>query len=305
MTCRLDELRHHPSYVGHDLSVPATQLSTLRALGDFAFQHPIVITRNRTVIDGYARWKMAKDQGLATISCIEYELTEAEALRWLILSHRPSRGLNAFSRIVLALDLEPSLREQARANQQAGGRTKSSSDLTKAQKLNVRLAIAATAGVSTGNVAKVKRLVETACPEVKQAVRAGEISIHKAWGWGLLSARQQLTALEEDRKRRGTNHRSRQLIRRHVSKLVPKRLIPSTLGNLLEPLVATRWSVLHSIAVAEIDTPGNIVFLAAGALKILNSLENESDSYSPEHSEADLGSDAGNMGSTRDPARSS
>jgi hypothetical protein len=33
-----------------------------------------------------------KEQGLATILAIEYEITEAEALRWLILTHRPLRG---------------------------------------------------------------------------------------------------------------------------------------------------------------------------------------------------------------------
>jgi hypothetical protein len=53
---------------------------------------------------------------------IEYEVTEAEALLWLLRKHLPSKGLNAFDRILLALDLEPSFREKARSNQRDGGR---------------------------------------------------------------------------------------------------------------------------------------------------------------------------------------
>jgi tetratricopeptide (TPR) repeat protein len=95
---------------------------------------------------------------LATILCIEHDLAEEEALHWLIQSHRPSRGLNSYSRVLLALDLEPSLQERARANQQAGGQTKGSSNLTEAHRLDVRSETAAVAGVSTGNITKVKAL---------------------------------------------------------------------------------------------------------------------------------------------------
>ena len=86
-----------------------------------------------------------------SILCIEHDLTEEAALRWLIQSHRPSRGLNAYSRILLALDLQPSLQEKARANQRAGGRNKGSSKLTEGNRLDGRSEIAAVADVSTGN----------------------------------------------------------------------------------------------------------------------------------------------------------
>jgi hypothetical protein len=103
------------------------QLSALASSGDLAFREPIVVTRERAIIDGYARCKLAQQQGRTTLACIEYDLTEAEALRWLIQNHLPSRGLKPFSRVLLALDLEPSLREKARSNQQAGGQNKGSS----------------------------------------------------------------------------------------------------------------------------------------------------------------------------------
>jgi hypothetical protein len=50
----------------------------------------------------------------------------------------------------------------------AGGQNKGSSKLTEAERLDVRREIAAAAGVSVGNVSKVKRLKVTAHPELLQ-----------------------------------------------------------------------------------------------------------------------------------------
>ena len=271
--CRLDELHPHPSYVRHRCSVSAAQLSALAALRDLAFQQPIVITRDRWIIDGYARWQLARQKGLTTILCIEHDLDEEEALRWLIQSHRPSRGLNAYRRVVLALDLEPCLRERARANQQAAGQSKGSSHLTGAHRIDVRSEIASIAGVSTGNVTKVKQLRETAHPRVALAVRTGEISIHRGWQWSRLSPEQQARHLEEYQSRKGTNQTSRRLIKRHVARLSPTQLIPATLGSLLKPIVPDRSAALDSIAVTEVDAPGNIAYLTKDALSTLRSIE--------------------------------
>jgi hypothetical protein len=164
---RVVELRPHPSYVRHQLSVSASQLSALAALGSLAFREPIVVTRNRTIVDGYARFQLAQRQERETLFCLEYDLTEEEALRWLIQSHRPSWGLNAFSRVLLVLELEPFLQERARANQQIGGQHKGSSNLTEAQKVDSRSELAAAAGVSPGNIRKVKQLIESAHPMIK------------------------------------------------------------------------------------------------------------------------------------------
>jgi len=95
--------------------------------------------------------------------------------------HRRIQGLNGFCRIRLALHLENYLREKARSNQQLGGRIKGSSRLTEADRIDVRREIARVAGVSVGNVSKVKRILSGAIPEVLFALTAGEISINWAW----------------------------------------------------------------------------------------------------------------------------
>jgi hypothetical protein len=238
-----------------------------------AFREPIVTTQGGMIVDGYARWELARRQGRQTILCLEYDLTDEEALRWLIQSHRPSRGLNSYSRVLLALDLEPCLQEWARANQQAGGQSKGSSHLTEAQRLDVRSEVAALAGVSTGNVTKVKQLRKAAHPRVEQAVRTGEISIHRAWQWSRLSPQQQSRELEEYQSRKGTNQTSRRLIQKHVARMSPTQLIPPSLGDLLKPIVPDRSAVLDSIVVTEVDAPGSIAYLTQDALSTLRSIE--------------------------------
>jgi len=52
-----------------------------------ALQEPLMITQEGTIVAGYARVEMARQQGLLSLSCIEYALTEVEALHWLIDSH--------------------------------------------------------------------------------------------------------------------------------------------------------------------------------------------------------------------------
>jgi hypothetical protein len=146
-----------------------------------------MITQDRTILDGYGRLELARRRGRAALPCIAYELTESEALHWLLQKHRRSNGLNDFSRILLALELEPWFKEKARSNQRAGGQNKGSSKLTEAGRLDVRSEIAAAAGVSVGNVTKVKQLKVAATAEVLQALRSREISIHRAWGWSKAS----------------------------------------------------------------------------------------------------------------------
>jgi hypothetical protein len=190
ITCRVDELRPHPSFVRHRIAVPASQLSPLAERVDLVFREPLLITRDRTILDGYARWGLARQQGRLTLPCLEYDLPEAEALHWLLQKHRRSNGLNPFSRILLALELESWLREQARSNQQAGGQNRGSSKLSEADRLDVRARIAAAAGASAGNVSKVKHLLSAAQPELLQALREGEVSIHRASLWLLAPATQ-------------------------------------------------------------------------------------------------------------------
>ena len=250
--CDPQDLRPHPSYAKHGLTVPACKLSALRDRGELAFAEFVTITRDRTIIDGYARWELAKQLRRPILHCVEYELSEAEALQWLLEKHCRSDGLNAFSRIMLALDLEPDLTEKARANKQVGGQHKGWSNLTKAEQVHVRSKIAKAAAVSTGNVTKVKQLNEACVPEFIEALYNDEISIHWAWKLRKESPEDQLDALGRFRFEKGlmTEIRQRAVRRRKrgMSRVQNVDEILSRLNELGgEELKAVRVTVLKGL----------------------------------------------------------
>jgi hypothetical protein len=264
--CRLGELRPHPSYVRLRLTLPVSKLSALAEQGDLALREPLVITRERIVIDGYARLELARRQGRPTLPCVEYELAEEEALRWLLQRHRRSNGMNNFCRILLALELEPCSRERALSNQRFGGQNKGSSRLTDAERVDVRREIADAAGVSLGNVTKVKQLVGTAYYELLEALRSGEISIHRAWKWRMESPERQIEALRSYRANRGVNKAIRDLISRQET---TNRPTAPDLGSLVRRLSALKPDECGSINVSVIRVPGKTIFVTEGLVQSL------------------------------------
>jgi hypothetical protein len=272
VTCRVEELRLHPSYERQGLAVSPSRLSALAESGDFALHEPLMITRNRTIIDGYCRWELARRQGRTTVTCIEYDLTDEEALHWLLYRHRRVEGLNAFCRILLALDLEPWLREKAQSHQQLGGRRKGSSNLTEAERVDVRSEIAAAAGVSLGNVTKVKQVMTAACTELQDALRNGEVSIHRAWLWREMSSENQRRALMLYRGEKGVKTTIRRLISNHMSK---NPVSPESLGlaGLARRLLQLQSPHLSSVAVAAVAVPGKAVFVTEELLQLLPAQE--------------------------------
>jgi hypothetical protein len=257
-TYRVDELHPHPSYVRHQLTVPASKLSALAERGDLVFQEPLVITRERTILDGYARLELARLQGRVTLPCIEYELTEADALRWLLHRHRRSKGLNDFIRVLLALELEPCLKEKALSNQRLGGRMKGSSNLTEDATVNVRKEIAAAAEVSEGNVTKVKQLVGTGHSELLEALRGGEVSIHRAWKWSTESPDQQTETLRTYRNKQGINKAIRDLISRHGPTTLPAA---PDLASMVRRLSELSSGESSSVNVSVIPVQGKMIFV--------------------------------------------
>jgi hypothetical protein len=270
LTCPPAEIRPHPSYDRNNLAVSSSQLAALAALGDLAFREPLLITGDRTIVDGYARWKLAQLTNRPLLLCMEYQLDETEALQLLLRTHRRLNGFIAFNRIGLALDLKPFFQEMARSNRRVHRQSDGSSNLTR---VDVRTQIAIEAGVSTGNVTKFEQVIKTAHPKVQQAARAGEISLHKAWKWRNLSPGGQLSELHLDQAKKGTKGTIRQLIRKHVEKQAPALPRLRSLRDLLRGSAAPESKALDSIAVIVINVPGNIAFLTPGAIQTLGGLE--------------------------------
>ncbi len=123
------ELRPHPIYLEVCGPVAATRATRL-AQQAWAMCEPLLITTDGTILDGHVRWQVAMDRHQPSLCCIEYDLTEEEALEFLLARHHKSVGLNAFCRIVAALKLEPYYRASNSRRPQAASVNTRSSNLT-------------------------------------------------------------------------------------------------------------------------------------------------------------------------------
>ena len=223
-----------------------------------AFCDPIVITGDRIIIDGYARWELAKRTGRRMLDCFQYELSSEDGLEELIRTHGASPGFTDFVRIELALDLEPHFREKALMNQQAGGKGKGLSKLTIAQRVNTRREVARLAGVSSGNVRKVKNILTHACSSLRQAAQAEEVSINLADMWCLEPEAQQQEHLRLMRIDRGIKRKARNLVAAYLATVPPSRRDCQMMK--LSDLIGL-LNDIGSIEVEIIDAPGRTMFV--------------------------------------------
>jgi len=237
-------LRPHSAYL--ELCGPIVETGVSDLSERVGMHEPLLVTRDGTILDGHVRWHVAIAQGRASLPCIVCDLTEVEALQVLIERHSTSKGLNAFRRIVLALGLEPFFRGHADTP---------SSKLTKAERLDVRADIARIADVSTGNVTKVKQLLEAVIPEIREGLRRGEVSIHRAWQWRCLSPKHQREALWQHRHRKDIRHVIRHLITPHASR---RGAIPAV-DQVRAVLQGLQTHALTDAAVVVADLPGKAI----------------------------------------------
>ncbi len=269
VTCSVSELRPHPSYARHGLSVPTFKLAALEEQGELGFSQPLLITQDKFIIDGYARWELAKRKVRPTLNCTEYDLTSEEALEELIRKHRRSQGLNDFIRIELALDLESHFKDKAVLNRQAGGRLKGLSKLTGAEKVNSRTEIARVAHVSVGNVHKVKYILDHACSPLKEAARTGEISINLADKWSHEPDAKQHEHLRLMRIERGIRRKARHLVAAEVARVAPSKpdeqviRLPDfvTLVSQFTTIAPERSKEFDTIEVKLVGGPGRTIFV--------------------------------------------
>ena len=166
---------------------------------------PILITMKGIILSGIDSWRLALSEGRQHIPCIEYDLDETECIEYILATHRTRSRWNSFVRIRLALTLEQYFQQRALDNMRAGGKCKGSTNLSKADRIEVRREIANGAGTGTGNVDKVKAILRSAHPNVIAALENGSLRIHRAWKWCKLSKFQQkeeFANYEEEQNRR-------------------------------------------------------------------------------------------------------
>jgi hypothetical protein len=146
------QLEPHPALIRHSFGSFPEEVAGLESLGDRAFTEPLLITQGFLIVSGWTRWRYACRTGQTTLLCLQRNMTDEEAIFEILKSSQGRGGVNDYNRIVMALELEPWLRERANSNQRWGGHAKGSSNLTTPDRIDVRAEIARAANVSTGNV---------------------------------------------------------------------------------------------------------------------------------------------------------
>ena len=246
-----EQLRPHPVYL--DVCDPiATGKTPHSPAGSTPVIAPLLTTRDGLILDGHTRWQLAARGGQPSVACIEYDIGSEAALLLMLDKHRYTDRLNAFCRTVMALALEPHWRARARERQRQGGTEKLSSTLTKASAIDVRAELARAAGVGAGNVTKVKQLLETTIPAVRDALRAGEILIHRAWQWRHLAPDQQNARLDQYRHRKDIHHTIRHLLGQHRVRQDNVLSLEQVAARLASP---ARGGLAH-VTLHVVDLPG-------------------------------------------------
>jgi hypothetical protein len=151
--------------------------------------------------------------------------------------------------------------------QQAGGQNKGSSILPEAARLDVRKEIARIAGVSVGNVTKVKQLITNPHADIIKALREKELSIHRAWLWSKLSPEEQQEKLWLNQSKGGIRKTIRHLLSPHL----PKSALPSlTVSDLSKLVTALQSGNLGSVRVVPINIPGKVVLVTEELVRSLD-----------------------------------
>lgn len=139
-----------------------------------------LIVWNGVLLDGHNRYKIAQKHGLTyNVQEMNFD-SRADAERWVILNQFGRRNLSAYDRSILALRLKPIIAAQAKEQQiRKPDFVCQISD--KQKPIDTKKEIAKAAGVSHDTIAKVEKIETQASPEIKAAVKSGEMSINQAY----------------------------------------------------------------------------------------------------------------------------
>jgi hypothetical protein len=238
-----EQLHLHPVLIRLNLISSVNELSLESELEKQRLREPVLITTFGTIISGFATWNTAISNGSAAVDCIEYSVTDVEAIEFILSRHKSRQGWNDFVRIRLALELEPMLQKRALDHQIAGGRYKGSAKLPKPEQIDVRRDIARVAGVCPRNVSNVKVILQKGHPALIEALAIGTLRIHRALQWCAFSEIQQREQFAKYAVERATNR----AIRQSLTVLRRKE-------GAVDPL-----AVLRKLRKREVQRPGTVM----------------------------------------------
>ncbi len=144
-------------------------------------QDPLKVWKD-TLVDGHNRYEIAQRHGL-NFTTTELQFgSRDDVIIWIIKNQFGRRNLSAYDRSLLALKLKPFIAAKAKENLV----THTAEGYQRCQKsdnavVDTKKEIAKAAGVSHDTIAKVEKIEQVATPEIKAALKTGELSINAAY----------------------------------------------------------------------------------------------------------------------------
>ena len=137
---------------------------------------------NGVIIDGHNRYAICRKHGIPFSIQEKNFSSRDDAMLWMLRNQLGRRNLNSYQRVELVLKFEPLVKSAAEQRMLAGKAANPVPTLAQGQtKGKTRDHLSEAAGVSHGTFAKAKKLVQSADEETKRELRAGKVTVNRAY----------------------------------------------------------------------------------------------------------------------------
>ena len=137
---------------------------------------------NGVIIDGHNRYAICRKHGIPFSIRKKNFSSRDDAMLWMLRNQLGRRNLNSYQRVELVLKFEPLVKNAAEQRMLAGKAANPVPTLAQGQtKGKTRDHLSEAAGVSHGTFAKAKKLVQSADEETKRELRAGKVTVNRAY----------------------------------------------------------------------------------------------------------------------------
>ena len=137
---------------------------------------------NGVIIDGHNRYAICRKHEIPFSIQEKNFSSRDDAMLWMLRNQLGRRNLNNYQRVELVLKFEPLVKSAAEQRMMAGKAANPVPTLAQGQtKGKTRDHLSEAAGVSHGTFAKAKKLVQSADEETKRELRAGKVTVNRAY----------------------------------------------------------------------------------------------------------------------------
>lgn len=144
-------------------------------------ESPLIVWKG-VIIDGHNRYMICQKHDIPFSIQEKHFDTREEVMLWMLRNQLGRRNLNSYQRVELVLKFEPLVKNAAEQRMMAGKAANPVPTLAQGQtKGRTRDHLSEAAGVSHGTFAKAKKLVQSADEETKRELRAGKVTVNRAY----------------------------------------------------------------------------------------------------------------------------